>query len=352
MVYPLDMSEGDASRLELKFRRALTEGGQTLDRQQQWAWCRRTLGAGVLLGGEGSGELIFFRTEDVLSTPTHNMVELGSEALIVAAQRRIMAGQAVGRFRVGELTVPSPDGPRRAAVILQIDDEGEGWQVEWRHFGRTPEGVGRWRGEWASAQASTIDEAPEWLLEWVDDRKAEITGQEVRDGGDGPGIDVRAAVLPAVTPVPDDPRAVAQLLHQSLDQELLTQGLTAILLFVLRADCTERWELRRVAPFSLDDMVRAVCANGDAPVAVALVHHVNVEFPDGRCLPGFCTVVQRGDLLARRIMPLELRDQRVVAHDPQFPPVEPIVDRWIGTPPSVPIQLTPLGPDDTDPVEA
>ncbi len=336
------MSDDKSAHLDIHFRRSLAGDIDTADVDAQWASVVKQAEAEVMLGGGVADTLVFFRAADLLSAPVEGMVEEGEEKLVAAVLRHILGDAALGRYRMGECAVPGPGGARRAVVVLRLQAGDPGWQVRWRFFGQTPAHVGTWLSDWQEAAGLAVEDAPEWLVEWVDDRKAEVTGQQLKEDTEPAELDIRAARVGRIALQSEDPRELAVALHEHLDREVVAQGLLALLVFVVRADGElERWELRRIEPFSIDDMIRAICAISPA-IAAALVHPANVSMPDGRSLPGIATVVQRAGRQVHRALPIELGPEGPVALAPTFLDVEDIQSPWLDTPPSVPIELTPL----------
>ncbi|RME23805.1 MAG: hypothetical protein D6798_12800 [Deltaproteobacteria bacterium] len=336
------MSSDRHEHLDIHFHRSLAGDLDTHDVETQWATTIRQAEAAVLLGGEIADTLVLFRDDDILSAPVEGMVDEGEERLVAAVLRHILGDDVLGRFRFGERSVPSPEGPRRAAVVLRLPQGDPGWEVRWRFFGETPAGVGTWHSDWHEARGLAIEDAPAWLVDWVDDRRAEVTGQQLHEHPEPPELDIRAARLGPLPLTSEDPRELAEALHASLDREIVHQGLDALLVFVLRADgVLERWELRRIEPFNIDDMIRAICAHAPT-TAVALVHPANVTLPDGRALPGIATVVQRAGRQIYRALPIDPRPDGPVLLTPFFQEADRVHTPWIDTPPSVPIELTPL----------
>lgn len=334
------MSDDERTRLHFRFKRSLVGSGDPSHADFQWLWCRNDADSRVLLSGAVGDNLVLFRARDVLSASLVDAVELGRESLLVAAQRTVGDAAMLGRFRLGERLVDTPQGTRRAACILQLWPDSTAWRAEVRRFGTTADGLGVWHGDWQEHQGDSPQDAPDWLLEWVDIDKARVLDQEMGTQQGEPGLELRTGLFPAPESLPDDPRGLAAALHHNLDQEIARQGLDCVLVFIFRPDLLERWEIRRTGPFPLDDVVRAACATGDLPLAVAMVHPGSVSMPDGRTLPGILTVVHKDGQLGRRGVPVEQRADGLRLLSPYFPPLEEITDPWIGEEPRVPLKLT------------
>jgi hypothetical protein len=272
-------------------------------------------------------------------------LELGKESVLVQASRHLGGPTIRHRFRAREVLVPTEEGARRAVVVLQQHQEHDGWWCAWRRVGTNDQRLGVWLSEWQELEGAGHEQAPDWLGELVDGRKAEVSATQTDMNGAPPQVDVRMALLPPPQSLPEDPRAIAHAMHQGLDREIMTAGLPRTLIFVFRPDVLERWEVGKLRGVTLDEVVRTACHQSPA-LAVAVVHGCIVNMEDGRRLRGVATVVEHGGQMTRRILPLEQGPQGVRALSPVYSPPAPPPDSFLDRPPERDLGLAPIGFED------
>ena len=316
------------------------------------AWLRNSVDDRVTAIGGMPDHLFLMEPGAVVEGALSARIELGQEALLVQAARHLGGPAVRHRFRAREVLVPTEQGARRAVVILQQHPEHTGWWCTWCRVGTNDQGLGVWYGEWDEQEGQGPEDAPEWLRELVDGAKAEVASTHNQEGATPPRVDLRMAIAPPVPGLPEDPRAIAHALHQGLDAELLSDGLKKVLIYIFRPDALERWEVGELLGVTLDEVVRTACHQSPT-VAVAVVHGCVVNLDDGRRLKGIATVVERGGLMSRRILPLERGPQGIRALPPLYSPPAAPTDPWLERPPSRDLGLVPIGWDDApgDPIE-
>lgn len=336
-----------SQKLDIRFRghRTPTPGLDLGDADQVRAWLDRHVDAEVLLSGHLDDQLALFTPEGVIGGDLAGAVDLGHEAALVAMMRTLGGPSVAARFRLAEVMVPGPrEEPRRAAARVQLWSDRTDWRAEIRMFGETADQVGKWLSEWQVLTGTGPDDAPDWLRELVDAGTYRV-GDSGMEAKESKGPDLRPSFLPPVKgPLPDDPRAFLHALHQSLDKELLAKGIGQILLFVVRPDRLERWELRGFGGFSLDDVVAGICQMGPGD-AVALVHPGVVELPDGRSLRAIMSVCELGPWRGRRALPVDLGGPEPVALRPEFPELEEVGESWFTRETSLQMSVRTKGPD-------
>ncbi|MEQ1569737.1 MAG: hypothetical protein ABMA64_29145 [Myxococcota bacterium] len=87
-----------------------------------------------------------------------------------------------------------------------------------------------------------------------------------------PMLTFRIDPAPPGAEIPADPVAATNVVNQTgEEQRAVLHGLDGVGVFVFRGRDLERWHVLGEVPMGLDDLVRAICARGPAPSAVATI---------------------------------------------------------------------------------
>ncbi len=278
--------------------------------------------------------------------PVDKAEDLGKETILAGLFRNLAQRNGVLRaFRQGERRVEVDGRGRRAAAVLELDMATGGWWLASRLFGTGEASVGVFHGEWEEREGAALDELDEPFREWLDAGTStiEIKGQAVEPG---PGEDIRCATIPWPA-VPPDPPGVGVQLAQAFFPEFLAKPLDCLIVFALRPGSLERWELRGKLSLTVDDLARGIAAQGPTE-AMALLTPSVIELGGvtRRCLR---MLVERAGRLGQLVMPLEIRDGKIVGGGElkyrDEGPV-PAGGQWIGVAPEREVNLNVVGPVD------
>ena len=342
------MPEHHEMRLELQ--RTAQAGLDPEDVEGVRAGMMRATGDAVAMLGRLESEMIFVGKGFTDSTKTAGMVDLGQEALLAAMLRSYGDGtEGFRRFRRGEIAMEG----RRVAVVLELTaGEPDRWWRAIRRIGTGNAQVGVFHSEWEESAGEGFDGLEEDLHEWIDVSKVEVGEMRREMKPNAPAEDIRMAIALVQGDLPSHPCEVGHVLGNMLDTDLVANGLKCVLVFAFRPGLIERWEIRGKLNCSLEDMVRAIAAQGPVD-AMAVVHPAVVAMPDGVTRRCFVTMVERNGRMGHRLLPLEYEGSVTTALAPILRDAGPVPDggAWIGVKPSVDIDMRSLGPVEVGPGE-
>lgn len=349
----------DIFRLKLDMKRTPLGGLDVSDDRAVREWAKRGVEGRVRMNGllRQLARFVKDTTEEVAGLDA--FLELGEEGRVAAVLRVAGRREGVRRvFREGELKIRDAGGQlRRAAALMELMERGaadadDDWWVAWRFFGEGSAGVGNFHGEWIEHHGTgleALDEVEPAFREWVDDDRVEVTNSEFweKPPEASPDFDLRMASLPPVPKRPDHPGELAVGIGRSMDAEVLRQGLTCHLIFLLTEGSLDRFEVRGEPPCTLDDLVRSLVALGPCH-GVAMVSPGTFVGPGGETLRAVMTTAEQPGtpLHIRRVRPI-----RLLPGKPPEPLSEVIQERalregegWFGVEPGVELGLHMLGP--------
>jgi hypothetical protein len=294
------------------------------------------------MNGRLAGELLFFGEGWTDTARTDGAVELGQEAVLAMMLRSYGEPEVLRRFRRGEFV---SGGQRFLGVAELVPGTPDTWWRAIRRVGTGAANVGVFHDEWSEGEGTTLDALEEELHEWVDASKVEVTHMHRELQPQAPSEDLRMAIAEVSGTLPDHPCEVAYVLGGMLDAELLRPGPKCLLVFAFRPDTLERWEVRGKLGCPVEDLARAIAAQGPVE-AMAVVHPAVVDMADGVRRRCFVTMVERKGRVGHRILPLEFDGKVARALEPKFRDVGevPPGTGWIGVPPTVILDLTAVGP--------
>ncbi len=356
---PPDEPEGEQIQLKLDLqRRPIAERGLNVhDAAACRAWLHAQIAHQVYSEGSLAPTIRMLRegpTQEIADLEA--LVEPGKETILAALWRGLAQRPDIVRsFRLGELRLRDPDSGklRRAACAMELrpstaPGEPDGWWCAQRFFGQGEAGVGTFWGEWREAEGTGVEALEEPLRRWLDDTKADIVRTEVEEqlARSPRDLDVRMAMLPPPLALPQHPGELAVGIGRSMDAEVLAQGLSCYLVFVLDAANSqlERWELNGELPCLLDDVIRNISRLGDC-YAVALVTPGTIATPEGTRRAVHTIGELKGHpVRVRRILPVTFEAGEPVAQ-PEVLQEMPIgeAQAWIGVEPETDLGLRMLG---------
>ncbi len=335
------MSEHHEMRLEL--HRNAASGLDPSDIAGIRAGVLRASANLVAMAGRLESELLFVGNGYTDSTKTAGLADLGQEALLAATLRSYGdATECFRRFRRGEIAI---DKHRVAAVLELVPGEPDRWWRALRRVGTGAAQVGVFHSEWEEREGEGLEALEEDLHEWIDVSKVEVGGMNRELRPTPPADDIRMAIAMATGDLPAHPCEVGMLLGNMIDADLLANGLKCILIFAFRPGLIERWEIRGKVNCTLEDLVRAVAAQGPVD-AMAVVHPAVVNMPDGVTRRCFVAMVERNGRMGHRLLPLEFEAGGVRGLDPILRDAGPVPSggAWIGVKPTVDIDMHAVGP--------
>lgn len=295
--------------------------------QQVQDWLDRASDIEVVTMGGLSDQVALCTMGSVVRGGLAGVVEPGQDQLLVALVRSIGGPEVVTRHRLCEVSLPGPSGAQRFAVHIQLWADRPAWRASVRPFRATADRVGKWQGPWDRRAGRGPRDAPPWLRPLIDAGAVRLPPSAF---GPEPSRwpDLRPTFLPPLeAPLPDDPRALLVALHRSVDPEIFHRGFWCVIIFVLRPDSVERWELYDPGQYGLDDIISALCQVGPA-WAVAVINPGIAELPDGRSLRAISSTCELAGQLGRRARPLVIQGNRVTPLEPWFAPLEPVRDSF------------------------
>jgi len=294
----------------------------------------------LLSFGDGFQERVFLAST----------VELGEEGLVAAAFHLLASRPEVRRaFRIGEVLVDDGEGGLvRALAALErvaaLDDAPVSWWAAWRRVGTGEAGVGVFREDWHQATGIGWDTTPEGLSEWLDPGPATIENMGQQVTGPVPGPEIQMGMVAIEGELPEHPCEVAHVLGNLFDEELLRRQPIGWWIYAARPGALERYEVSGSLPCPLDDLIRAIAAQGPVD-AVAVTHPAVLNTPDGNHR-AYATVVERRGRKGIRIRPMVPDGSGLTWKAPVFQDHGPVGDAglWIGVPPPDAVSLSALGP--------
>lgn len=293
-------------------------------------------------GGAAAGFRFF--TADTHEWAETGAPDPGDERFHATCFRQL--GQRPGvvrRVREGEARVAIAGSHRRAAVVLEWQPPGDAWWLAWRLIGEREGQVGVFFGDWVVSQGTGVETLPEPFREWLEGEPVESARVSHRPGELNPGELLFGATRMAA-PAPDDPVAVLDLMAPLANREILENGLRGLQVFAFEGVVAEHYLFLGRLDGTLDDVVRNVASRGN-PDAVVVVF-AGVAAVGGEDRRSVMAVVElRDGRRAHRVIPV-VWDAAGNVHLPRawtrpLPPAEP-GDRWLGVPPALRFDLSPL----------
>ncbi|MFZ5476905.1 MAG: hypothetical protein ACOZNI_09040 [Myxococcota bacterium] len=166
----------------------------------------------------------------------------------------------------------SVDG-RGTAWILEPGKDGA-WWLAMRTFERRPGMIGMWTSAWSQRAGHGVKDLSSSLRPVLEPPP----GERPIDVGkpkepEPPEIGMFAGALQPHEEVPVTAEAVADRIGREWEGNLpLGRTPEGTIVTVFRGREFETWKLEGVFPMGIDDMIRAVCARGETPTSVAVVH--------------------------------------------------------------------------------
>jgi len=274
------------------------------------------------------------------------LVEAGQPDSALAAIFHQLAARpgVIRRFREGEVLVKDELGmPRRAVGVLEYlpGDDGYSWWLAYRFVATGDGGVGVPVGDWIQREGVGLEALGRPFRGWLDsgDQEALAYRQTPEIRPPQPG-DFTVSIATWDTSTLGDAVAVADLIGQHTDGEILARGLDHHIVFVVLDGAVERWDLHGRPPCSMDDLIRNITGVADY-WAVGLLQ------PDTAVVEGVerkavAIYVEMAGRRAKRILPVTfmpdgtLRGLGVALSDEGTVPEG---EGWIGVEPSVDLNL-------------
>lgn len=229
------------------------------------------------------------------------------EELGHAAMFQLFAQQpdVVRAYREGEITVEDEGSRYRAVALLEWDHASGRWWSAQRRVGTNAVAVGMLHGEWVEREGTGLEELGEPLQEWVD-----TTGVELGESGvqftprTDPMPDLLFTTHTLNVPLPDEPRAITDLVGGLRDQELQTQLPQGFEVFAFAGSQIEHFILKSAISFPIDDFVRAVGQR--LPAEAIAIRYPGVAEIDGEGFRALFVVAERSGHSHERITALRL----------------------------------------------
>lgn len=161
---------------------------------------------------------------------------------------------------------------RGTAWILE-PGEDRAWWLAMRTFERRPGMIGMWTSAWSVRAGQGLDTLSSSLRGILDPPAGEraIELGPPKDP-EPPEIGMFGGTLPPPEEVPATAEAVADRIGREWEAKLpLGESPDGTVVTLFRGREFETWKLDGELPMGLDDMVRAICARGEAPTSVAVV---------------------------------------------------------------------------------
>jgi hypothetical protein len=314
------------------------------------AWAKKNIEAHVGIQGKLPQIGRYFRTDAEEFGTLEGLVEMGKEDAVAIFWHQLGNREGIVTYlREGELNLPSEQGGRRrTACILQALSREE-WWLATRPFGTDRVGVGQLHEEWTERSGKGREDLPEELHDWFFSDRAEFksveeeTFQPLTEGSD-----IRTAFLAPIPGKIGDAMQFALGIGRSMDNEVLSQGLTCHLVFAATEESLERWEIRGQLPCTLDDLIRNIVVRS-SPNAVALITPGIFGTSQGNKRAVFAHAECADSAKrARRVLVLEFDASGQAKPAQELGQVRELedADRWFGTAPDVELELSALGFDD------
>lgn len=238
-------------------------------------------------------------------------------------------------------------GEHVAFVFGAANDEVRSWWLAVRGFRRLPGGLGSQETSWeltlgvahASADGPLAPlRRPGPPLELLPARPVPF-----------PEIGVRVDDVPANAEVPGDAVATTNVLCELGEEATAMRDRPdGVLVVVFRGRTFERWRLIGEIPCGLDDLVRAICARGPTPAAVATLCVDLFEY-EGRLHRAVKTTGEAGGIRFERILAMLFAegdgDQPSQLQYFGSTPADVGTDGWIGVAPVSALEWFDRGPE-------
>jgi hypothetical protein len=258
----------------------------------------------------------------------------------LATFQRVEARRDV-RQRVLCGTATTDDG-RLVGFVFAASNRPDGaWWLASRVYRKLPGGLGSSDRMWDVGTGVGLEELP-------------VVVEQLRGAGPPcdllparslpwPQLGCRVQDLPS-GPAPLDALGATQVLAQrGVETELWRRGLDSVLIAVFRRDTLERWTVDGEIPFTMDELVRAVCAMGPRPDAVATVR-IELFDDHGVSRRAVRTVAEAGAERVERLLVLDFESEDQVTPDLRLYGTQPAqvgAEGWIGVRPGGKVELTP-----------
>jgi len=274
------------------------------------------------------------------------LVEAGQPETALAAIFRQLAARpgVIRRFREGEVLVKDELGmPRRAVGVLEHlpGADGDSWWVAYRFVVSGDGGVGVLVGNWIEREGAGLEALGKPFRDWLDAGDQEALAYRLTPGSRPPKPgDFTVSIATWDTSALGDAVAVADLIGQHTDGEILARGLDHHIVFVVLDGAVERWDLHGPPPCSLDDLIRNITAVADY-WAVGLLQPDTVVL-EGVERKAVSIYVEMAGRRAKRVLPVTfmpdgtLKGLGVALSDEGAVPAG---EGWIGVEPSVDLNL-------------
>jgi len=196
------------------------------------------------------------------------LVEAGQpEAALAAIFHQLAARPGViRRIREGEVLVNDLGMPRRAVGVLEHlpGDDGDSWWLAYRFVATGDGGVGVLVGDWIEREGVGLEALGRPFRGWLDtgDQEALAYRQTPAARPPQPG-DFTVSIATWDTSTLGNAVAVADLIGQHTDAEILARGLDHHVVFVVLDGAVERWDLHGRPPCSMDDLIRNITGVAD-----------------------------------------------------------------------------------------
>lgn len=312
-----------------------------VDELRDWAMARAdedvvnlsVLPRRIRLFGEG------FQEEVTLPKPFAAHVAPGTGATLRALRRRPGVERALVEGWFG-----SVDG-RGTAWILEVGDD-EDWWLAMRTFARRPGDIGAWTSAWSSREGSDVASLTSLLHVVV----APPAGETPIPLGSPtppspPDFGMFIGALPPGEAVPNTAADVADRVGREWEANLpLGKRPEGPRLTVFRGSELESWVLDGPFPMGLDDMIRAICARGEVPASIALVHMGVLPF-EGEVYRALLTDGEAGGRRHTRAMLIRMAPSgRILGYRIVYRDHGAVGDDgWIGVAPITEMSLFALG---------
>lgn len=239
--------------------------------------------------------------------------------------------EIVRRYREGLAVV---DRRRVIGLLEVLDPKALTWRLDTVHVGEGDAGCGVFVDEWTATQGEGVDALPEPFREWLDIGKTHVSEFGMRAKAvEPPNPSLNTAVLEVNGVVPPGARGLADLVGVATDAEMRQGPMRAALVFALRGNTLERWEVWGELPCGLDDFIRAVVQHSKAEGA-AFVHPCTLTLDTGPTRRAITVVAQRDGELCRRILPLTFAEDGTIGSQPPLYQYEAAPEvPWIGVAP-------------------
>lgn len=251
----------------------------------------------------------------------------------------------VRRFRESELLVEVGGSHRRAAVLMELDPPGvaDGWWVAWRLMGEREGRVGVFHGEWVIAEGVGRLTFPEAIADWFP--LGEVVKSEMQETPTEPPMpEIMMGLAPLTQPVAQDPVVVLGVLGQLTDGDIARTGLSCLQVIVFRGLTAEQFLVHGRLLLDVDDLIRAIAAQGDADAIAVIVPGVmNLDGLDTRAIIAVAEV--RDGRRAQRAMPVKVKPDGTLEVSRVWVMPVPAADPgkgWLGVAPTQEISLFPM----------